>query len=154
MGAGGLTWVLAGRALRPVESIRAEVESISGTTLDRRVPVPDSGDEVARLAETMNAMLDRLEDASVRQQRFVADASHELRSPVAAIRTELEVAQRTATAEEWPAVADRLLAEEARLEAVITDLLLLATLDEGAPLPDAVEVDLAEEAREEARRRA
>ena len=152
VGAGGLTWVLAGRALRPVESIRAEVESISGTTLDRRVPVPDSGDEVARLAETMNAMLDRLEDASVRQQRFVADASHELRSPVAAIRTELEVAQRTATAEEWPAVADRLLAEEARLEAVITDLLLLATLDEGAPLPDAAEVDLAEEAREEARR--
>ena len=103
------------------------------------MPVPDSGDEVARLAETMNAMLDRLEDASVRQQRFVADASHELRSPVAAIRTELEVAQRTATAEEWPAVADRLLAEEARLEAVITDLLLLATLDEGAPLPDAAD---------------
>ena len=66
------------------------------STLDRRVPVPRSGDEVARLADTMNAMLDRLEDASTRQQRFVADASHELRSPVAAIRTELEVAQRTA----------------------------------------------------------
>ena len=154
VGAGGLTWVLAGRALRPVEAIRAEVESISGTTLDRRVPVPNSGDEVARLADTMNAMLDRLEDASLRQQRFVADASHELRSPVAAIRTELEVAQRTATAEDWPAVAERLLAEEARLEAVIADLLLLATLDEGAPVPEAVDVDLAEEAREEARRRA
>ena len=81
----------------------------------------------------------------------MADASHELRSPVAAIRTELEVAQRTATAADWPAIADRLLAEEARLEAVITDLLLLASLDEGAPLPDAVAVDLAGEAREEAR---
>ena len=67
----------------------------------------------------------------------MADASHELRSPVAAIRTELEVAQRTADPDDWPAVADRLLAEEARLEAVIADLLLLATLDEGAPLPDA-----------------
>ncbi len=153
VGAAGLTWILAGRALRPVEAIRAEVDSISGSTLDRRVPVPHSGDEVARLATTMNAMLDRLQDASARQQRFVADASHELRSPVAAIRTELEVAQRTASADDWPAVADRLLAEEARLEAVISDLLLLATLDEGAPLPDAGAVDLAEEACEEARRR-
>jgi signal transduction histidine kinase len=150
--AGILTWVLAGRALRPVEAIRAEVESISGSTLDRRVPVPDSGDEVARLADTMNAMLDRLQAASARQQRFVADASHELRSPVATIRTELEVAQRTARPEEWPAVADRLLAEEARLEAIIADLLLLATLDEGAPMPDAQAVDLADEARVEARR--
>jgi signal transduction histidine kinase len=154
VGAAGLTWILAGRALRPVEAIRAEVDSISGSTLDRRVPVPNSADEVARLATTMNAMLDRLQDASSRQQRFVADASHELRSPVAAIRTELEVAQRTASADDWPAVADRLLAEEARLEAVISDLLLLATLDEGAPLPDAGPVDLAEEARAEARRHA
>jgi signal transduction histidine kinase len=151
--AGGVAWVLAGRALRPVEAIRTEVEAITGSTLDRRVPVPASGDEVARLAETMNAMLDRLEDASTRQQRFVADASHELRSPVTAIRTELEVAQRTARAEDWPAVAERLLGEEARLEAVIADLLLLANLEEGAPLPDPVPVDLAEEAREEARRR-
>ncbi|MGH9273203.1 MAG: ATP-binding protein [Acidimicrobiales bacterium] len=151
---GLLAWVLAGRALRPVESIRAEVEAITGSTLDRRVPVPRSGDEVARLAHTMNAMLDRLQDASTRQQRFVADASHELRSPVAAIRTELEVAQRTAAPEDWPAVAERLLAEEARLEAVIADLLLLASLDEGAPMPEPVLVDLADEAREEARRRA
>jgi signal transduction histidine kinase len=148
-----LAWVLAGRALRPVESIRTEVEAISGTTLDRRVPVPASGDEVARLATTMNAMLDRLQGASTRQQRFVADASHELRSPVAAIRTELEVAQRTAGADDWPAIADRLLAEEARLEAVITDLLLLASLDEGAPLPDPASVDVAGEARDEVARR-
>jgi signal transduction histidine kinase len=153
LGTAGLTWVLAGRALRPVEAIRTEVDSITGSTLDRRVPVPDSGDEVARLARTMNDMLDRLQDASTRQQRFVADASHELRSPVAAIRTELEVAQRTAGPADWPAVAERLLSEEARLEAVIADLLLLATLDEGAPLPDAVVVDVADEAREEARRR-
>jgi signal transduction histidine kinase len=147
-----LAWVIAGRALRPVEAIRSEVESISGSTLDRRVPVPASGDEVARLAQTMHAMLDRLEDASLRQQRFVADASHELRSPVTAIRTELEVALRTAAPDDWPAVAERLLAEEARLEAVIADLLLLASLDESAPAPEPLLVDVAEEAREEARR--
>ncbi len=151
---GLLAWVLAGRALRPVEAIRAEVEAITGSTLDRRVPVPRSGDEVARLAQTMNAMLDRLEDASTRQQRFVADASHELRSPVAAIRTELEVAQRTAGPDDWPAVAARLLGEEARLEAVITDLLLLASLDEVVAGPEPVVVDLAELAHEEARGRA
>jgi signal transduction histidine kinase len=149
---GLLAWVLAGRALRPVESIRAQVEAISGSTLDRRVPVPRSSDEVARLATTMNAMLDRLEDASNRQQRFVADASHELRSPVAAIRTELEVAQLTAKPEDWPAVAERLLGEEARLEAVIADLLLLASLDEEHG-GERVSVDLAELAEEEARRR-
>jgi signal transduction histidine kinase len=151
---GLLAWVLAGRALRPVESIRAEVEAITASTLGRRIPVPRSGDEVARLANTMNAMLDRLEDASTRQQRFVADASHELRSPVTAIRTELEVAQRTAGPADWPAVAGRLLTEEARLEAVIADLLLLASLDEGGDTPDTVVVDLAELAQEEARRRA
>jgi signal transduction histidine kinase len=149
---GLLAWILAGRALRPVESIRAQVEAISGSTLDRRVPVPRSSDEVARLATTMNAMLDRLEDASNRQQRFVADASHELRSPVAAIRTELEVAQLTAKPEDWQAVAERLLGEEARLEAVIADLLLLASLDEEHG-GERVSIDLTELAEEEARRR-
>lgn len=151
--AGLLAWVLAGRALRPVEGIRSEVEAITGSTLDRRVPVPASGDEVARLAETMNLMLDRLEDASNRQQRFVADASHELRSPVTAIRTELEVAQRTAGPDDWPLIAERLLSEEARLEAVIADLLLLASLDAPTTLADGVVLDLAELATEEARRR-
>jgi signal transduction histidine kinase len=148
-----LAWLLAGRALRPVEAIRTQVEAISGATLHRRVPVPSSGDEVARLALTMNAMLDRVEEASDRQQRFVADASHELRSPVTAIRTELEVALRTATPDEWPTIAERLLGEEARLEAVINDLLLLASIEESAPLPESVAIDLADLAVEEARRR-
>lgn len=139
---GLISWFLTGRALRPVESIRTEVESITGSTLSRRVPVPDSRDEVERLAHTMNAMLDRLESASVRQQQFVADASHELRSPVAAIRTELEVAQRSAGPDDWPDVVDHLLREEARLEATISDLLVLASLDESAPVPDATPVDL------------
>nr|MDQ3294691.1 HAMP domain-containing protein [Actinomycetota bacterium] len=89
---GLVAWVVTGRALQPVDSMRAEVEAISHSTLHRRVPVPAGDDEVGRLARTMNAMLDRLEGAAERQQRFVADASHELRSPVAALRTELEVA--------------------------------------------------------------
>ncbi len=85
-----VVWWLVGRTLRPVEAIRREVAGIGagGAGLDRRVPVPAGDDEVARLARTMNAMLDRLEDASRRQQRFVADASHELRSPLARVRTE------------------------------------------------------------------
>lgn len=140
---GLITWFLTGRALRPVEAIRAEVESITGSTLSRRVPVPASGDEVARLAVTMNAMLDRLEGSSVRQQQFVADASHELRSPVAAIRTELEVARHTAGPDDWPAVVDQVLHEESRLEATIADLMVLASLDEGAAAPDRGTVDLA-----------
>ena len=85
------TWLLVGRALAPVESIRREVAAISEQSLSHRVPVPRSGDEIERLGTTMNTMLDRLEEASVRQRRFVGDASHELRTPLAAMRAELEL---------------------------------------------------------------
>ncbi len=101
---GGLAWFLAGRALRPVELIRAEAAAITGSTIHRRVPEPSTHDEVGRLADTMNAMLDRLEEASARQRQFVSDASHELRSPVSVIRTQLEVALRR-NEPDWPAVA-------------------------------------------------
>lgn len=131
---GASAWFVVGRALRPVEAIRAEVEAISAGTLHRRVPEPGTGDEVERLARTMNAMLDRLHGASSRQRQFVADASHELRSPVAAIRTGLEVALGTSDPD-WPMVAVDALAEEARLERLVADLLLLAAVDE-RPSPD------------------
>ncbi|HEX3668046.1 MAG TPA: HAMP domain-containing protein, partial [Acidimicrobiia bacterium] len=88
----GTTWFVAGRALRPVERIRAQVAAISAQDLDRRVPEPTGEDEIARLARTMNAMLDRLERSQDRQRRFVSDASHELRSPIATIHHQLEVA--------------------------------------------------------------
>jgi signal transduction histidine kinase len=93
--------------------------------------VPGGRDEVRRLAETMNEMLDRLEAASARQREFVSDASHELRSPVATMRTDLEVALRDPEHANWPELATRLLAENERLGTLVDDLLELARLDEG-----------------------
>ena len=129
-------WYFTGRALRPVEAIRLEAESITGATINRRVPEPSTDDEVGRLARTMNAMLDRLEASSQRQRQFVSDASHELRSPLASIRTNLEVALRNADRADWPSVANRALAEDVRMEDTVSELLELARLDEAAgPLP-------------------
>lgn len=136
-----LAWYLAGRALRPVESIRAEAAAITATTMHRRVPEPDTSDEVGRLARTMNAMLDRLEESSTRQRQFISDASHELRSPVAAIRAQLEVALRRGGEADWPQVARRVLDEDHRLEAAVGELLELARVEEAADI-DRVDVDL------------
>ncbi len=149
-----LVWFLVGRALRPVEAIRAEADAITGSTMHRRVPEPPNRDEIGRLARTMNAMLSRLDDAATRQRQFVSDASHELRSPVAAIRTGLEVARRRPDRADWPAVADNALAEEARLEALLDDLLLLASQDENGDLdaPPAAPVNLPALARAECAR--
>jgi signal transduction histidine kinase len=139
-------WYFAGRALKPVEAIRAEAAAITGTTMHRRVPEPDTDDEIGRLARTMNAMLDRLELSSQRQRQFVSDASHELRSPLASIRANLEVALRHSDRADWPAVAQRALAEDQRMEDTVTELLELARLDEAegkvdlAALPE-VDVD-------------
>lgn len=139
---GMVVWVLVGRALRPVEALRLQVDDISGTTLDRRVPVPRTDDEIARLARTMNGMLDRLEQAAARQRAFVSDASHELRSPVSTIRTELEVAAADAPNAEWPAVAERTLGETERLSRLVDDLLALARLDEASGPVRRAPVDL------------
>ena len=147
----GLTWWIAGRALRPVEAIRAEAAAITGSTLHRRVPEPSSDDEVGRLARTMNSMLDRLEETSLRQRRFVSDASHELRSPVAAIRAQVEVAMRRGDSADWPEVGRRVLDEDERLEQAVAELLELARAEEGAAI-DPVEVDLDEIVLEECAR--
>ncbi|NEB06955.1 HAMP domain-containing protein, partial [Streptomyces sp. SID13726] len=82
-----VTWRVTGWVLRPVEAIRAEVAEISDRDLHRRVPVPNSQDEVARLAVTRNTTLDRLESPGIRQRQFIADASLELRSPITVLRT-------------------------------------------------------------------
>ena len=124
------TWRVVGRALAPVEAIREEVTEISAAELHRRVPEPLGDDEIARLATTMNAMLARLEDARARQQRFVSDASHELRNPIAAIRQQAEVAASHPERTDVEALAAEVLAEDLRLQRLAEDLLLLARADE------------------------
>lgn len=140
--AGIVRWSV-GRALRPVEAIRSEVEQISGSRLDRRVTEPASRDEIVRLAHTMNAMLGRLDASAARQRRFVADASHELRSPLARIRSEVEVDLAHPASADHEATHDSVLAEVVTLQALVDDLLLLARADGDAPdLLDRRAVDL------------
>lgn len=137
-----LIWWLVGRTLRPVERIRAEVAGFGTAQLDRRVSTPGTGDEIDRLVVTMNGMLDRLEDATRRQQRFVADASHELRSPLTRMRTELETVG-TAPDDSFDAdVARSVLDEIDELTALVDDLLVLARSDAGGASPDPRPVDL------------
>ncbi|MEV7183786.1 ATP-binding protein [Kitasatospora sp. NPDC093102] len=119
-------WLATSRALRPVEAIRAELAEIGEYRLDRRVPVPRSGDELTRMARTTNATLDRLERSAVQQQRFVADASHELRSPIAALRTNLEVSLAHPERTDWPAATREALTSVERLQQLTEDLLFLA----------------------------
>ncbi|HUG86847.1 MAG TPA: HAMP domain-containing sensor histidine kinase [Euzebya sp.] len=141
---GLVTWTATGQTLRPIERLRTEVEDVSSQTLDRRVEVPGTDDEVARLAHTMNGLLERLEDASARQREFVSDAAHELRSPVAAIRTELEVTLAHPSSSGWRDVAIGVLSETGRIERLVADLLLLARLDEGAgQMDERVDIGLA-----------
>lgn len=145
---GGLTWIMTGRALQPVERMRAEAHSISATALDKRVPVPNSRDEIYRLAVTINEMLQRLEASALRQRQFVSDSSHELKSPLAALRTILDVAERNRENVSSEVLAD-LQAEVDRLERLVNDLLYLAAFDEGGPLRPFVEVNLDEIVRDE-----
>lgn len=144
------TWWLVGRALRPVDAITDEVEEISGTDLDRRVPVPGGGDEITHLATVMNAMLDRLERSSDRQRRFTADASHELRTPLATIRAATEVMGRQRDEARRARLGGDVLAEVDRMDALIGDLLTLARLDDrtGTSELDVQRIDLAELAGE------
>ena len=146
------TLALLERALKPVERIREQVADISGGALDLRVPVPESDDEIARLAQTMNAMLDRLESASELQRQFVADASHELQSPLASFRAQLEVSLAHPGITDWPETA-RLLAEDsARLECLVRDLLFLARDDHGQPGAPHSPIDLDDVVLDEAAR--
>ncbi|MYX33089.1 MULTISPECIES: HAMP domain-containing sensor histidine kinase [unclassified Streptomyces] len=127
-----VTWLGARNALRPVDAIRAEMEAItSSTDLSRRVPVPPARDEVARLARATNETLTALQAAVERQRRFVADASHELRSPIAALRTELEVAAAHPALLDLDSAVD----DVTRLQALASDLLLLARFDAGEETP-------------------
>lgn len=140
---GVTSYWLVGRALAPVEQLRSRVATIHGTSkATDRVPVPDTHDEISRLAETMNAMLDRLHAASASQRQFVADASHELRSPLATIRAVHEIAALHPDAQEWDEAGTEVLSELDRVDKLVADMLLLARADErGIPIT-LEEVDL------------
>jgi len=126
-----VAWRLIGATLRPVEALRAGAERITGSSSAARMPLPNSADEIRRLAETLNDMLDRLAASRSRQRQFVADAAHELRSPLASLHTQLDVAIATGSA---PDNLD-LLAEVQRLTGLVNDLLLLARVDDAVPPP-------------------
>jgi heavy metal sensor kinase len=143
--AGGVGWVVAGAALRPVERMRIEAAAISASEPGRRLPPAGTGDEVARLGETLNEMLDRLEQALQRERRFVDEASHELRTPLANLRIELDLALRRARSSEELEAALRSAADETeRLARLAEDLLVLARADRGRVPVRREEVDLAE----------
>jgi signal transduction histidine kinase len=128
----GIVWWAVGRALRPVEDLRARVDAVNASHLDRRLPEPDRPREIARLARTMNAMLGRLQRSTEQQRRFVADASHELRSPLARMRAELEVDAAHPESADPGATAASVLAETVGVQRLVDDLLLLARSDAGA----------------------
>lgn len=135
-------WILTGRALAPVTRIRAEVEDIEAARLDKRLQVPDTEDEIAQLASTMNHMLDRLDSSARTQRRFVSDASHELRSPLAVIHQHAEVARLHPETMSVADLAEVVLTEGARLQELVDALLLLARLEEGAqPVRKIVDLD-------------
>ena len=143
--AGGVGWVVAGAALRPVERMRVEATAISASEPGRRLPPTRTGDEVAKLGETLNEMLDRLEQALQRERRFVDEASHELRTPLANLRVELDLALRRArTAEELEAALRSAGEETERLARLAEDLLVLARADRGRVPVRREEVDMAE----------
>ncbi|GAA4254756.1 HAMP domain-containing sensor histidine kinase [Dactylosporangium darangshiense] len=121
-----IAWRVVGAALSPVDRMRLGAERITGAATDERLPVPPSSDEIQRLAITLNHMLDRLAVSRARQRSFIADAAHELRSPLASIRIQIEVAQKLG---DWAAVSDDVIADLDRLTRLVDDLLLLARAD-------------------------
>ncbi|QXJ26674.1 HAMP domain-containing histidine kinase [Actinomadura graeca] len=149
---GWWTWHTVGRALAPVDRIRGELAHLSAGALDQRVTDPRTGGEIQDLAETVNETLDRLEEATNRERRFVSDASHDLRNPIAGLRTRLEVALEEPGDAGWRPAVRAALRDVDRLNEIVADLLELSRLDSRAPQP-VERVDLADLARREIERR-
>jgi signal transduction histidine kinase len=146
------TWFVVGRALRPVERMRREVDEVTSINLDARIADPGSRDEIGRLATTMNRMLDRLDAAQKTQRRFISDASHELKSPLASMRQYAEVAQAHPDRVSASELSDVILDEGARLEKLVQGMLVLAKADERTLAPSRTAVDLDDLVLAEARR--
>jgi len=139
----GIAWRVIAAALQPVEALRSAAQRISGSGQDERLPVPASRDEIHALALTLNSMLDRLTAGRERQRSFVADAAHELRSPLASMQAQLDVSQHLGEDVRSPELAEDLRAEVSRMARLVEDLLALARLDaDTAPAaePEPVEV--------------
>ncbi|MFE5670845.1 sensor histidine kinase [Agromyces sp. NPDC056523] len=149
----GLTsWLVVGRALAPVDRMRRQVDAVNATRLAARLDEPQTTDEIARLARTLNAMLGRLESSQATQRRFISDASHELRSPLATLRQFAEVARDHPERVSPEELRDVVLAEGGRLERLVQGMLVLARADEGVLRPEPVDVDLDDLLLAEARR--
>ena len=125
------TYFVTTLTLRSVAALRHGAADITAAGLSgQRLPVPGAQDEIHRLAVTLNRMLDRIETATARQRTFVGDAAHELRSPLASLRVQLEVSQRMGPSTDWPELIDDVLIDVSRLDRLVEDLLALARLDE------------------------
>jgi len=136
------TWIVVGRALRPVERLRREVDAVTASRLDRRVGDPGTRDEIGRLATTMNGMLERLDASQSAQRRFVSDASHELRSPLASLRQFAEVARAHPDRVDAADLSEAILDEGARLERLVDGMLTLARADERVLVAEPRPIDL------------
>jgi len=126
----GATWLVVGSTLRPIAALRRGAQMVTATGKARELPVPEARDEVRTLAITLNDMLARLDAAQRRQRGLVSDTAHELRSPIASIRAQLEVALDHPGQQDWPQTAQDVLADTLRLARLAEDLLVLARLDE------------------------
>jgi two-component system, OmpR family, sensor kinase len=136
-------WLLAGAALRPVERLRAAVAAVPPDQPGRTLEVPSTRDELAKLARTMNLLLDRISQALERERHLIADASHELRTPLTVLRTELELADRpTRSREELAESVHQASREARRISRLAEEPLLLARTDQGGPIVRAVEQPL------------
>ena len=137
------TYAVVALTLRPVAALRHGAADITAAGLaDQRLPVPGAQDEIHRLAVTLNAMLDRIDAATARQRTFIGDAAHELRSPLASLRVQLEVAQRMGPASDWSGVIDDVMVDVERLNRLVEDLLALARMDEArSPRSEPVRLD-------------
>ncbi|SDL23347.1 cell wall metabolism sensor histidine kinase WalK [Arthrobacter sp. ok362] len=148
----GSVWLLVGRSLRQVERIRGQVARINAERLDGRVDVPPTNDELQALALTMNTMLDRLQASDTEQRRFVSDASHELRSPLATLRAGIEIAAGDPTGAMWLQMKDVLAEETTRMSFLVEDLLTLAKANDGGLRVEQKDVDLDDVLDQEIRR--
>jgi signal transduction histidine kinase len=149
---GASVWMLVGRSLRQVEHIRGQVAEINAQRLDGRVDVPATADEIHALARTMNTMLDRLQASDREQRRFVSDASHELRSPLATLSAGVEIAAADPSGEAWNGMKDVLAGETARMRYLVEDLLTLAKTNDGGLRLEAADVDFDDVLDQEIRR--